>query len=440
MKRLLAIAVGLAFAGLLTPSANANGRLPATVNVDSYKSNFVLLPSTFGLLVSSSGGDSFEWICENNVGYGGTYDPDYSIAADGSLWATTFEGLRVSRDSGCSWETAGGNLEGHFFQDVEIGGDGRIWAGSATGGEDTNDIFVSSNDGLTFTSAGLTGPGWWRSIRVAPSDPDRIYAAGFLPPQSDGEGGMTPAEALLRVSTDGGANWTVLDASATNFTFGSQPNLFVEAVHPTNPDIVFARVLNAREPIGDDIYRSDNGGQTWTNVLSMRDFIGAFLVRSDGQTVIAGTIGNCIGDPEELDKGCVRISTDGGLTFNAPTTEPKMACIHESGDELLACGANWEPDNFALGRSTDGGQTWEKVFRFAELSGPVSCPETSPQFECAAFDWPSLCIQLGICNAGDEPIVDPPEEPKGCLGCSSAGTTLGLVFLLPWAWRRRRDR
>ena len=433
MLRFLAWTTAAACLLIAAPAA-ANGRLPATVNVDSYESDFILLPTTFGLLVSNDGGSTYEWICESNVGYGGTFDPDYSIAADGSVWATTFEGLRVSRDGGCTWETQGGVLENRFIGDVEIGPDDRVWAGSATGGE-SNDVFVSSNNGESFESAGLfDAVAWWRTIRVAPSDGDRIYVSGFRLPQGD-----TPAEALLRVSSDGGANWTTL--AVDDFAFGSQPNLYLLGVHPTNPDVVFARVLAAREPSGDDVYRSDDGGQSWTKVLEMKDFISAFTIRADGQTVIVGTVGNCVGDADDLDKGCVRISSDGGVSFEVPATEPKMACVHERGGELLACGANWEPDNFALGASADG-QSWEKLFRFSEIAGPLSCPETSPQYECAAIDWPPLCVQLGICSATPDAGLDAGEvaPPKGnCLGCNAGGgLALGLIVLLPWARRRRR--
>lgn len=56
--------------------------------------------TTFGLLVSHDDGCSFRWICEQNIGYGGTFDPKYRIAGDGTLFATTFSGLRVIRDDG----------------------------------------------------------------------------------------------------------------------------------------------------------------------------------------------------------------------------------------------------------------------------------------------------------------------------------------------------
>ena len=55
---------------------------------------------TFGLLVSHDDGAGFYWVCEQNIGYEGTFDPKYRIGANGDIYATTFEGLRVSRDGG----------------------------------------------------------------------------------------------------------------------------------------------------------------------------------------------------------------------------------------------------------------------------------------------------------------------------------------------------
>lgn len=439
MTRLLSLAAALTICAAAVP-AHANGRLPATVKVKS-RNDFVLLPTTFGLLLSSDSGASFQWICESNIGYGGTYDPDYAISANGDIWATTFDGLRVSHDGGCTFETLAGNLAGRFISDVEVGSDGRIWVGSATGGE-PNDVFVSTDDGATFDSAGLPDDvSWWRSIQIAPSDPDTIYVAGF---KLGDMANNIPAEALLRRSIDGGQNWDTL--AVTDFAFGSQPNLFLLGVSPTDPTVLFARVLGARDPAGDDIYRSIDGGDTWTKVLEMGDFITAFQVVDDGsaldsQTVIAGTVAPCMGDAADAAKGCVQVSSDGGATFAAAASQPKMACIdqNDSGD-LLACGSNWEPDNFALGSSKDKGASWQKVFRFSDIAGPLECPESSPQHECAAFDWPPLCVQLGICSATDAgPDGDggtKVDEPTTC-GCNASGAVLGVLVLLPWVRLRR---
>ncbi|MEE9385011.1 MAG: hypothetical protein V3V08_16525 [Nannocystaceae bacterium] len=447
--RLLPLIAFVLVAFATTDDASANGRPLGGTGADSHGADFILFPTTLGLLVSSDDGAAFNWICEGNVGYGGTYDPDYAISDAGDVWATTFEGLRVTRDGGCTWTTMGGAiLENHFFSDVEVGSDGKVWVASATGGA-PNDVFVSTDDGVTFVSAGLLEEKiWWRSLVIAPSDPLTLYVTGFRLAEPDGNGGMIPAEAHVRRTTDGGANWEPLPV--TDFAFGSAPNVFIVAVSPLDPTIVFARVLGARDPTGDDIYRSADSGATWAAPLQFQDPISAFKILADGTTVIVGSRGNCIGDPPTAEKGCVQRSTDGGVTWALATEQPKMGCLHQrSNGELIACGANWDPDNFALGRSIDGGQTWDKVVRFSEISGPLSCAAESPQFECAAKDWPALCVQLGICDGGDAGATDPDAGigggdegggGGGCFGCSSSSGGIALLALLPLGWLSRRRR
>src|SRR5689334_2335726 len=97
----LALAAALAaLAALRAPAAHANGRPPVTNGVffRPGDNDTIFVRTTFGLLVSHDNGCSFRWTCEQNIGYGGMFDPKYAVAADGTLFATTFTGLRISRD------------------------------------------------------------------------------------------------------------------------------------------------------------------------------------------------------------------------------------------------------------------------------------------------------------------------------------------------------
>ncbi len=436
--RILLAALLIALAS--APNVEANGRFPATVNVHDRPDDdqMLLLPVTFGLLMTKDNGASFRWVCEDAIGYGGTFDPDYAIAADGAIWATTFSGLKVSRDGGCVWSEIGAPLENQWVGDVEIGPDGTVWAATSSGGM-PNDVFASKDGGATFASMGLfDDTAWWKSLRVAPGDAKRIYVTGYLVSQDLPDGGMGGPAALLRRSVDGGDTWEELPVA--DFAFGSQPQLFIEAVSPSDPDIVFARVLGAVSPLGDAIYRSTDGGQSWERVLEMGDTISAFIVRADGDTVIAASVGRCAEDPMDATKGCVRISTDGGVNWAAAAQEPKMACLTERSDGVLfACGANWEPDNFALGRSTDG-QTWEKVFRFSEMAGPLSCPAGTVQFDvCEALNWPSIAEQFGVGATDGPPDAGPKVKDASEGSCGGCNTSVALALLVLPPWRRRRS-
>ena len=147
-----------------TVTAYANGRPPVTNGVffQASDNQSLYVRSTFGLLISHDGGCSFRWTCEQNIGYGGTFDPTYAIAADGTLFATTFAGLRVSRDGGCSFTTATdelpanapGRIAGMWVDAIDIGPTGEVWVATADSTK-PNDVLKSTDGGLTFVSRGV---------------------------------------------------------------------------------------------------------------------------------------------------------------------------------------------------------------------------------------------------------------------------------------------
>jgi hypothetical protein len=441
---------GVAAGGPAT--AHANGRPPRTTGVafPTGQPGTILLPVTFGLLVSSDDGESFRWVCEAAIGYSGIFDPDYAVTADGVIHASSEDGLRRSRDGACTFETVGADIiggDGAHVSEVEIGPDGRIWVATRNAGG-PNDVFVSA-DGETFASSNLAADkAWWLSLRTAAEDPERIYVSGFQP-----QDGPAPPAALLRRSDTGGASWQELPVA--DFAFGDLPELFLVGVSPIDPDVVFARVTRDGG-IADDLYRSTDAGETWTRVAQFADLLTSFLIRADGQTVIAASIRAC---PEDISggatdagvplHGCVRVSGDGGASWRRPAEQPRLACLGERSDRVLfGCAANWDPDNFALGRSSDG-EAWETVYRFEDTVGPLECEAGTVQAQCAAQVWPSVCPMAGACPRPDAgPAAEGDGGGAGDGGCcrvsdaSGAGEVpgLALVLLALFLWRRARSR
>ncbi len=417
--------------------AAANGRFPSPrrVLLDEARPGTILLPSTFGLLLSRDDGETFHWVCESAIGYSGTYDPDYVIAADGSIYATTFEGLVVTRDGGCTWNLIPGAMPGLWVGAVEITPDGAIWAATSSGGK-VNDVYVSRDDGATFAPTGLLhDAAWWKSLKHAPSNSDRVYVSGYKIANADGGGDFEQPKALLYRSDDGGDSW--IELSVDDFAFGTQPYLTILGAMPDDPDAVFARVEEWDDAVGDRLYRSTDAGESWTKVLERGDAIDGFLIPRVGTTLVAGTVNDG-----------VHISTDRGATWTEPPMQPKMACIAQRSDgTLYGCGANWDPDHFALAKSNDA-HSWEKVFQFQDIAGPLECdPGTIQHDGCAAILWPSLAKQLGVPldgDAGPSGAADsaPPgadggngvDDPNGG-GCGCSTGLAAVFFVLPW--RRR---
>lgn len=427
----LALALALAVAAAAAaPPAHANGRPPVTNGVffRPGDNNTIFVRSTFGLLVSQDGGCSFRWTCEQNVGYGGMYDPKYAVAPDGALFATTFDGLRVSRDGGCSFTTATaelpagapGRIANMWIDAIAIGPTGAIWVGSSESAK-PNDVYRSTDGGVTFTPRGMfSSVIWWKSIAVAPSDAQHVYVAGYQ------IANPAPAAHLFSTMNDGDA-WT--ESPLTGVQLGGTPVVNVMAVSPANPQVVMIASVGANGPDGDRLYRSADGGATFTEVLATAQAITNVVFR-DASNVIA------------VSGGGSYTSQDGGATFAPAPPSPHLACLGKRPDgTLVGCGPNWDPDFMAVGSSTDGAQ-WQKLFRFIELAGPLQCPAGTAGHDTCEGMWPGLELQFGVTGplCGATPDATPPPEPGG--GCCDAGTRApgggGLLALATSSWILRR--
>lgn len=421
--------------------AHANGRFPQSVSVTFRPGNTsdLYLGTTFGFLISHDDGH-FAWLCEKNIGYEGTFDPKYRVAADGTIYATTFRGLRVSRDGGCSFTTATADLPASdpgyiadiWVDAIDVAATGEVWVATAESARENN-VFHSTDGGRTFAPTDNRSMQiWWRSIAVARSDARRVYVTGYQVAATADDGGPIPPAVHLRRTTDGGATWVELPVAG--FALGGAPLILVEAVSPTDPDVLFVRSVRAALPAKDKLYRSTDGGQSFTEVLTTDDAIRGVVVRASGEVLVATQMAG------------VFHSTDGGATFTPFTTPPQAACLGDRGDALFACGANWDPDLFALGRSPDG-QAWTKVFRFVEMVGPLACPAGTPQHDqCEALEWPAIREQFGIKPPVDAGVDAPGGHGGGGGdGCCDGGGAAAPVLVIGGAaaallLRRRRKR
>jgi hypothetical protein len=435
----------LAAAVVLCPVvALGNGRAPRTngIHFQPGDSRSLYVATTFGLLISHDDGCSFRWICEQNLGYGGTFNPKYRIARDGTIFATTYTGLRVSRDGGCSFATATaelpagdpGRIAGAWIDAIDIAPTGDVWVATANSGS-PNDIYRSTDSGRTFAPSGLASPAiWWKSVAVAPSRAARIYASGYQVAGALPDGGQTPPTTHLEISDDTGASWQ--ESPLTGVGFGAMPLVYVLGVDPADPDVVLIASSLANASVGDRLYRSSDGGTTWTDVLDTASPILDLAFEHTGAVVVA-----------TLGAASFR-SADRGASFQPLTGAPQLACVGQRGDgAVFGCGANWEPDFQAVARTGDGA-TWGKVFRFVELAGPVACPAGTAEHDTCAGLWPAVQQQFGAtgptCGAEPTPDNTPPPPPKRAGGCCDAGGVSGglgaiaLVALCGGATLRRR--
>jgi MYXO-CTERM domain-containing protein len=448
--------VAIAAVVLCPALALGNGRAPITngVHFQPRDHRSLYVATTFGLLVSHDDGCSFRWICEQSIGYGGTFDPKYRIAADGTIFATTYTGLRVSRDGGCSFTTATadapagdpGRIADAWTDAIDIASNGDVWVVTADTAR-PNNVYRSTDNARSFAPRGLASPSvWWKSVAAAPSRPQRVYVTGYQVAGALADGGQSPPTTHFEISDDSGAHWR--ESSLTGVAFGAMPLVYVLGVDPGNPDVVMMSSSLANGA-GDRLYRSTDGGASWTDVLDTRSPIVDLAFETSG-TVVVATLGASASGAGPFQ------STDRGASFASLVGAPQLACVGQRGDgAVFGCGANWEPDFQAVARTRDGTR-WSKLFRFVELAGPLDCPAGTGEHDLCGGAWPALQQQFAAtgptaCGAGAlaSDAIAPPAAPRKSSGCCQSSETpsatpgaLGGLALLAagvgFVLRRRR--
>lgn len=205
------------------------------------------------LVVSTDGGESW-----TSLGYGEGLGLEriYSIVVDPFEVNTIYVGglaaaIYKSQDSGKSFVQLGYNVGKGIFgmaahpkrKDVYVAG---INSGAAG--------IIKTEDGSEFrsTSTGLIyggGDSSYSAIAYAPTNPEIIYAGSGYESNPDSKG--------IFKSTDGGETWYgAINGLNINRDTGFPYYVKSMAVHPTNPNIVFAAT-------GSGLYKSVDGGVSW---------------------------------------------------------------------------------------------------------------------------------------------------------------------------------
>jgi len=315
-----------------------------------------------------------------------------------------------------------GRIADRWIDALDLGPDGTIWAGTSDTGT-PNDVFASTDGGATFASRGLLSPTmFWKSVKAAPSDARRVYVTGYEIAGPPADGGTLPPPPHALRTDDAGAHWAELPLAG--LTYGPTPIVVVLAVDPHDRDVVYLVSRGANPPTGDRLYRSPDGGATFTGVVATAAPVHDVVVR-DAQTVLVAT------QNETGLGGTAYVSTDAGRSFTPMRNAPHLACLGTAPDgSLYGCAANWDPDYMAVTRSLDGGTTFRKVSRFAELAGPLACPDgTAERDTCDREQWSNVQAQLAAtgptCGAQATDAAPPASPPPASRGCCDASDAQG---------------
>jgi hypothetical protein len=388
--------------------------------------NQVILETNFGLVQRDDLG-KWSWVCEEAIAGDGVPTAIH-LAPSGETWVATFAGLFVSSDNGCHW-TSKPELSMTGASDIEgVPGQPSILYATSDSRTQVNRLRKSVNGGSTFTDTALVDPLLLTSVRIAPSNTDRLYVAAW---------GFDPlVTTWLFRSDDGGASFEKLDLTARVPSPGAT---YVWAVHPTDPDVFFVTVEGTTEPYAKSLLRSDDGGDTFTEVFSTEGIINGVLVSPDGSIVWVAA-GNRIFR-----------SVDGGASFSPLNVPRGSACVDTDGTALYTCGRA-DIDGWSVGRSGNDGDSFEKVMELDDITGPLECPADSPVTTQCPQLWEAQRALFSfdrLSDAGEDPEPTPdagenpnpgPPRPTGC-GCEPSGSSalalMSLVALLSGLNRRR---
>ncbi|HEV8324301.1 MAG TPA: hypothetical protein VG389_21970 [Myxococcota bacterium] len=376
-----ACAAALVLGALLAPGvAGANGRLPAFYAVFPRPAVPAALDlgATFGLVSTTDDGATWSWVCEASIGYMGTLDPLFLRPAGGALLASTFAGLTRSLDGGCTFDPVADVGDGFVCGMIEHPTTpGTVYVATGSCGTGTSQtspraLYVSTDGGLSFAATTLTSP---------TVDYDGVLATPADPLRLYVGGWLeTAAGAYVYRSDDGGATWTEIPKTAS-----TGDRLRVLAVSDSDPDVLFWMVDGATA----SVYRSDDGAATETEVLTTPGYYTGFALAQGGGTAWAGTSYN------DLYR-----SDDGGLTFAPVLGAPAPSCVATRGARVYIC-ANPYMGNFAVGWSDDDGLSWNAELYLADVDGPLACPPGTPTHDVCEPIWPALETLLDPFGAPD---------------------------------------
>jgi len=220
----------------------------------------------------------------------------------------------------------------------------------------------------------LVGPlntgGRITDVAISPDNDDVLYVS-------------TPVGGVFK-TTDRGQNWTPI------FDEIGKPSIGNIAIAPSNSQRIYIGTGEANGSatsgafFGDGMYRSNDAGETWTNIgLPESNHIGRIVVDpTDPDRVFVAATGKLYG--KNIERGIYR-TTNGGtdwdqVLFVTDSTAAIDVAINSANTDIIFA-AMWERtrkpwqrsyggESSAIHRSMDGGDTWEELGAVHGLPAP----------------------------------------------------------------------
>jgi photosystem II stability/assembly factor-like uncharacterized protein len=204
------------------------------------------------------------------------------------------------------------------------------------------------------------------AVAISPSNPDVVYIGMG---ESQLRGNIIQGDGVYKTA-DAGKTWTHMGLEKTMVVSRIR-------VHPTNPDVVFAAALGNPYASGPDrgVFRSRDGGKTWDRVLFRDDKTGAadLVIDPKNADVLYAALWEVFRTPHSLSSGGpgsgLFKSTDGGTTWTEITRKPglpKAGLVGKIGVTVSGADSNRvyaivESAEGGVFSSDNAGETWTQV-------------------------------------------------------------------------------
>lgn len=421
---------------LAAPTARANGRFPATSSILVAPSDpsFLLLRATYGVLVSQDSGKSWDWVCEQSVGFSGVEDPPFALTEKPVLVGALLSGLTASHDRGCSFAMSGGDASKQVMTDLvvaksrprEVLAVSSSYASKSDAGECryVSAVYRSVDEAVSFekVATALDPSVLIETIEVAENDPRRVYLSGARA-RAKGE-----PEGVVLTSHDGGRSFV----AHTLALLPKERAAYIGAVDPRNADRLYVRTGGDPDLPRGRLLVSDDAGKTFRSAWTSTGPLTGLALSPDGTKVYVGS-----------GKDGLHVADAKTLAFEK-RAQIYVQCITVTETRVYSCSN--ELYGFVAGESADDGRTFTPMLRLSGLRGPLACRPGSTTHEQCVKDWPRLQKELGPGavppDAGQTPTAPPPAK-DGCAavpGGGRAGIVVALAVVAGLLARSRRRR
>ncbi len=269
----------------------------------------------------------------------------YMATGDGYANVTYSIGILKSTDGGNTWNTTG--LSWNITQ-------GRVIRRVVIKPDNPNIIIVASNAGLFRTTNAGTN---WTQVQTGnfydlewkPGNPNVIYAAKY--------------NGVMR-STDGGATWSNINSGFT--TSGGRVQI---AVTPADSEYIYAVVADPNTDGLKGVYRSTNGGNSWSLRANSPNILGYQSNGSDngGQAWYDLAIDASPTNKNEIVVGGINIwrSTNGGANWSiiahwqssgAPYVHADIHCLKYTSSTTI-----YATHDGGISKTTNSGSAWVDI-------------------------------------------------------------------------------